>query len=327
MIVDSAVYQRGARLPGEVALEQALADGRSDEDRFAWIGLVEPDERELDAITVELGLPALAVEDAVHAHQRAKLEVYGDILFVVLKPARYSDGDERVELGEIMLFVGAGFVVTVRHGRNDVLAEVRATIESAPEELGCGPAGVLHAVLDRVVDDYEVVLSGLDQDIDEIELQVFAEAGIDHAERIYRLKRQVLEFRQAVAPLATPLEQLVAGRLGRLPQLSELPLEYFRDVQDHVLRVVDRVEALGALLDGALSANLAQVGVRQNEDMRKISAWVAIAGVSTLIAGVYGMNFEHMPELGWVFGYPFALLLMVGSSLYLYLLFRRRDWL
>jgi magnesium transporter len=229
-----------------------------------------------------------------------------------------------VELSEVMVFIGDGFVVTVRHGESTVLSEVRATIELAPEELRCGPIGVLHAVLDRVVDDYEEVLEGLDTDIDQIELQVFSEAGINHAERIYRLKREVLEFRQAVAPLTGPLEQLLAGRV---PHTKGVPLEYFRDVHDHVLRVTDRVEALGALLDSALSANLAQVGVRQNEDMRKISAWVAIAGVSTLIAGIYGMNFQHMPELGWLLGYPFALTLMVASSSYLYLLFRRRGWL
>ncbi len=324
MIVDCAVYEKGLRRQGEVPLERALEEGRADSDRFAWIGLAEPDARELEVISEELQLPALAVEDAVHAHQRAKLEVYGETLFVVLKAARYVDREEVVELAELMLFVGDGFVVTVRHGQSAVFAEVRKSIGDAPEELGCGPAGVLHAVLDHVVDDYEVVLQGLDTDIDEIELQVFSDARIDHAKRIYKLKREVLEFRQAVTPLSVPLEQLVAGKV---PNIGDVPLEYFRDVLDHVLRVADRIDALGALLDSALSANLAQVGVRQNEDMRKISAWVAIAGVSTLIAGVYGMNFQHMPELGWLLGYPFALALMVGSSLYLYLLFRRRGWL
>jgi magnesium transporter len=324
VIVDCAVYEKGERRPGEVPLERALEEGRSESSSFAWIGLAEPDARELDAISRELELPALAVEDAVHAHQRAKLEVYGKTIFVVLKAARYVDREEVVDLAELMLFIGDGFVVTVRHGESSVFADIRRTIGNVPEELGCGPAGVLHAVLDRVVDDYEVVLQGLDADIDEIELQVFSGERIDHAQRIYKLKREVLEFRQAVAPLSVPLEQLVTGRV---PNIGDVPLEYFRDVLDHVLRVSDRIDALGALLDSALSANLAQVGVRQNEDMRKISAWVAIAGVNTLIAGVYGMNFQHMPELGWLLGYPFALALMAGSSLYLYLLFRRRDWL
>ncbi|MEX2658239.1 MAG: magnesium and cobalt transport protein CorA [Acidimicrobiales bacterium] len=324
MIVDCAVYEEGVRRAGEVPLDRALEEGRSKEGGFVWIGLVSPDAPELEAIATEFELPLLAVEDAVHAHQRAKLEVYDETLFVALKAARYVDTEEAVEISELMLFIGAGFVVTVRHGESSVFSEVRATIEDAPQELRCGPAGILHAVLDRVVDDHEAVLGGLDQDVDEIELQVFSEARINHAERIYKLKREMLEFRQAVVPLAQPLEHLTAGRV---PHIGPVPVEYFRDVQDHVLRVSEQIDSLSALLDSALSANLAQVGVRQNEDMRKISAWVAIAGVSTLIAGVYGMNFQHMPELGWLLGYPFALALMLASSLYLYLLFRRRDWL
>ena len=324
MIVDCAVYEDGLRREGTVSLSSALEEGRRHPDGFVWIGVAEPDGAELEAVAQEFHLHPLAVEDAVKAQQRPKLEVYGDSVFVVLKAARYVDSEEVVELAQLMLFIGDGFVVTVRHGESDVLAGVRSTIEDIPDELGCGPLGVLHAVLDRVVDDYATVLRGLDVDIEEIEKQVFSDDTANHARRVYKLKREVLDFRQAVLPLAEPLERLIEGRI---PQAGKVPAEYFRDVHDHVLRVADRIEAVDALLDSALSANLAQVSVRQNEDMRKISAWVAIAGVSTLIAGVYGMNFEHMPELGWLFGYPFALGIMVVSSVWLYLNFRRRGWL
>ena len=324
MIVDCAVYEDGLRREGTVSLSSALEEGRRHPDGFVWIGVAEPDGAELEAVAQEFHLHPLAVEDAVKAQQRPKLEVYGDSVFVVLKAARYVDTEEVVELAQLMLFIGDGFVVTVRHGESDVLAGVRSTIEHIPDELGCGPLGVLHAVLDRVVDDYATVLRGLDVDIEEIEKQVFSDDTANHARRVYKLKREVLDFRQAVLPLAEPLERLIEGRI---PQAGKVPAEYFRDVHDHVLRVADRIEAVDALLDSALSANLAQVSVRQNEDMRKISAWVAIAGVSTLIAGVYGMNFEHMPELGWLFGYPFALGIMAVSSVFLYLNFRRRGWL
>ncbi len=324
MIVDCAVYEDGMRRTGSIELSSALEEGRRRTDGFVWIGLAEPDDDELATVAEGFHLHPLAVEDATKAQQRPKLEVYGDNLFLVVKAARYVDREEVVELSQLMLFIGKGFVVTVRHGESDVFAEVRSTIEKVPDELGCGPLGVLHAVLDRVVDDYATVLRGLDVDIEEIEKQVFSEITANHGQRIYKLKREVLEFRQAVEPLGEPLQQLMGGRI---PQAGSVPVEYFRDVHDHVLRVADRIRVVDALLDSALDVNLTQVSVRQNEDMRKISAWVAIAGVSTLIAGVYGMNFEHLPELGWILGYPFALALMASSSLYLYFQFRRRGWL
>ena len=324
VIIDCAVYEDGLRRAGDVPLETALEEGRSRPDSFVWIGLAEPDREELAEVAEEFHLHPLAVEDALKARQRPKLEVYGDSIFVVLKAARYVDSEEVVALSQLMIFIGEGFVVTIRHGESDVVAGVRSTIESIPDELGCGPIGVLHALLDRVVDDYAAVLRGLDVDIEEIEKQVFAEGTTNHAKRVYKLKREVLEFRQAVHPLRDPLDRLIAGRV---PYAGKVPAEYFRDVLDHVMRVGDRIDTVDSLLDSALSANLAQVSVRQNEDMRKISAWVAIAGVSTLIAGIYGMNFEHMPELGWVLGYPFALVLMVVSSVCLYVNFRHRGWL
>jgi magnesium transporter len=316
MIVDCAVYEDGKRVDADVF--------GADPHSFVWIGLHAPTEDEFADVAEEYGLHPLAVEDAIHAHQRPKVEHYGDSLFVVLKTAVYKDPQEIVELGEIMLFVGERFVVSVRHGAHTALADVRRALEAEPDRLSQGPTAVLHAVLDRVVDDYETVLEGLDTDIDQIEHEVFSDERVDRSERIFRLKREVLDFRRAVQPLVEPLRAMQDGRV-RLHGADLGP--EFRDVLDHVLRVVDRVEAYDAILSDALNANLAQVGVRQNEDMRKISAWVAIAALPTMLAGIYGMNFDHMPELRWQWGYPLVLAVMATSCASLYLLFKRRGWL
>lgn len=324
MIVDCAVYDRGVRVSGGLAVDDALRTARSTPNGFVWIGLREPGQDELCDVGDVFNLHALAIEDAVHAHQRAKLEVYGDTVFVVVKAARYVDPEEIIDLSQIMIFLGEDFIITVRHGDTPVLGDVRKNLADLPDELSCGPVGVLHAILDRVVDNYGLVIRDLDGDIDQVEQEVFSTARVSVAERIYRLKREVLEFRQAVHPLADPLEQLSKGTV---PHSKDAPAEYFRDVHDHVMRIADRLDSLDALLTSALSANLAQVGVRQNEDMRKISAWVAILAVPTMIAGIYGMNFDHMPELGWVLGYPAALAVMVAVCSGLFVLFRRRGWL
>jgi magnesium transporter len=271
------------------------------------------------------------VEDAIHAHQRPKLEVYDDTLFVVLKTARYVDTDDTVEFGEIMLFIGPQFVVAVRHKPASALGDVRKKIESRPDLLRFGPGAVLYAILDRVVDDYQPVIHGLDEDIKEVETEVFSHAGSNPAERIYLLKREVIEFHQATAPLQEPLDQLVNSMV---PGLHGEMGEYFRDIHDHLLRVVDNVSSFRELLTSVLQANLTQVALRQNEtgmqqnaDMRKISAWVAIVAVPTMIAGIYGMNFEHMPELTWTFGYPLVIGVMAVACLVLYRAFRRNGWL
>ena len=324
VIVDCAVYEAGERQGGHVDLDTAIGVANGSTEAFVWIGLSSPDPAEFDLVARRFDLHPLAVEDAVHARQRPKLEVYGDTVLFVLKPARYVDSDEVVELSQILIFLGEGFVITVRHGDSTILGDVRRDIADAPDELRCGPVGVVHAIVDRVVDDYAAVLVSLDTDIEEVEQQVFSDLRTNVAERIYKLKREVVEFRQAVLPLADPVERLASGRV---PHARGVPHEYFRDVHDHVLRAADRIEAVDALLTSVLTANQAQVGVRQNEDMRKISAWVAIIALPTLIAGIYGMNFDHMPELGWQFGYPFALAVMACSSGYLYVLFRRRGWL
>ena len=324
MIADCAVYDSGVRREGECALADALEAAHSSADTFVWIALGEPTEREFASVIDEFQLHPLAVEDAVHAHQRPKLETYGPTLFIVLKPARYVDPDEIVSLSEVMLFLGDGFLVTVQHGESSVLADVRQTLEARPDRLKSGPLGVLHAIVDRVVDDYALVVRGLNTDIEEIERQVFSDERKNHAERIYRLKAEVLEFRQAVGALDDPLDDLANGKVAKAETTL---LDYFRDVHDHLVRVRERVEAIDNLLSSALSANLAQVGVRQNEDMRKISAWVAIVAVPTMIAGVYGMNFEHMPELGWRFGYPLTLAVIGVLCFTLYRYFRRVGWL
>ncbi len=322
--MDCALYELGSRRPGQLAVADALDAARSSPGAFVWIGLHHPSEDEIASVSKELELHPLAAEDAVHAHQRPKLETYGETLFFVLKPAEYVDPEEVVRIGELMLFLGPDFVVTVRHGDSPIFADVRRQMEADPARLRCGPLSVLYAVVDRVVDDYAVVLRGVEDDIEDIERQVFSVDRRNHAERIYKLKREVLEFRHAVAPLVDPLQALAAGKVTKAENTL---LDYFRDVHDHAVRVTERVDGLDTLLDGALSANLAQVGVRQNEDMRKITAWVAIIATPTMIAGIYGMNFEHMPELGWQLGYPFALGLMAAACLFLYSLFRRRGWL
>ena len=324
MIVDCSVYDCGVRRDGDLPLEKALETTRASPDAFVWIGLHEPTEQEFSAVAAEFELHPLAVEDAVHAHQRPKLETYGSTIFIVLKAARYVDPEEIVSLTEIMLFLGDGFLVTVRHGESAILGDVRRMLEADPERLRLGPLGVLHAIVDRVVDDYAVVVRGLNTDIEDIERQVFSEERRSRAQRIYRLKAEAVEFRQAIVGLDDPLDDLANGKVTKAETAL---LEYFRDVHDHLLRVAQRVEVIDNLLSSVLTADLAQVGVRQNEDMRKISAWVAIVAVPTMIAGIYGMNFDHMPELGWALGYPYAVGLMALCAVGLYVMFRRRGWL
>ncbi|MGE3618851.1 MAG: magnesium and cobalt transport protein CorA [Acidimicrobiia bacterium] len=326
VIVDLAVYTQGKRRTVPVPLEQALEAAR-EPDSFVWLGLFEPTPEEFTAVRAEFGLHDLAVEDAVLAHQRPKLEVYDGDLFVVLRTARYVDDLETVEFAEIQLFVGADYVVTVRHGHGSALAEVRHALEDDPDRLALGPMAILHAVLDRVVDDYEPVIEGLDNDIHEIEAEVFdAERShrTDPVRRIYKLKREVLDFQRFAKPLVEPLGRLAAGAIpGCGPELRS----YFRDVLDHLLRVVAEIDDFRDTLTDALTANLAQASVRQNDDMRRISALVAVAAVPTVVGAVYGMNFDHMPELRWSFGYPLSLAVILVVCVVLYRRFRRDGWL
>jgi magnesium transporter len=323
MIVDCAVYEEGVRRPGELALTDAYEAGRN-ANSFVWIGLYEPTEQEFESVRQEFNLHRLAVEDAICAHQRPKLEIYGDSLFVVLKPAKYDEESEQIELGELMMFIGDGFVVTVRHGEVRELSEVRHALETKPELLRCGTGAVLHAVIDQVVDDFGPVLMALESDIEEVEAQVFSSSRENPAERIYKLKREVLELHGAMESLVDSVDRL---SMGHIPMIHEELPHYFRDVHDHLVKGVEHVNTFRDLLTSVLEANLTQVSVRQNEDMRKISAWVAIAAVPTMIAGIYGMNFEYMPELEWTFGYPLIIFVIVGICAVMYRAFKRNRWL
>ncbi len=323
MIVDCAVYQDGKRAAGDLELDDACEAAQED-GAFVWLGMHEPSAEEFDAVRREFGLHELAVEDAIKAHQRPKLELYDDTLLVVLRSVRYVDSDEVIETGEILLFVNRSFVISVRHGPGPDLPEARARLEASPKLLACGAGAVLYAVVDRVVDDYEPVAHDVEIDIEDVEEQVFKPGRANPAERIYKLEREVLEFHRAVAPLAAPLDRLARGQFELI---DEELRTYLRDVQDHVLRVSARVDGFRELLSSALNANLSQVTVRQNEDMRKISAWIAILAVPTGVAAIYGMNFDHMPELHWRFGYPAVLLVIVLICLALYRQFKRAGWL
>ncbi|MCW2804389.1 MAG: magnesium and cobalt transport protein CorA [Propionibacteriaceae bacterium] len=331
VIGDSGVYEDGHRLPGRLPLDRAGEAARSTSG-FVWIGLQQPSTENIAAVADEFDLPPLAVEDAVKAHQRPKLEVYDDVVFMVLKPVRYVDHEEVVEVSEIALFLGPKFVITVRHGRGDVLRRVRAELDRGNSELlASGPTAVLYRTADLVVDGYEEAIVSITEDVDEIESQVFGDDELDHAERIYKLKREIAEFRRAVLPLATPLHRLAEGLV---PVVDKVTAPYFRDVHDHALRAADAIEGHDRLLSDVLQADLARVEVRQsrialrqNEDMRKISAWAAIALVPTAVAGIYGMNFEYMPELTWRFGYFMVLGLIAAVCLVLHRLFRRSGWL
>jgi magnesium transporter len=321
MIVDCAAYEGGRRRQGELSMERA-GEAAGEEGTFVWLGVVEPSEAEFKAIAAEFDLHELAVEDAVRAHQRPKIEEYGETIHVVLKTARYVDPKEVIEVGEISVFVAPDFIVTVRHGAAD-LAPVRRRLEQRPDLLEKGAGAVLYAIADHVVDRYLEAAHGFDEDVREVELQVFGE-GQNPTQRIYKLEREVLEFQAATAPLGEALEELCRGDSAVVPETLH---EYFRDVEDHLRRVSTRIENFRQLLDSALEANLTQVSMRQNEDMRKISAWVAIAAVPTMVAGVYGMNFEHMPELEWSFGYPTVLGVTLVLCLFLYWRFKRAGWL
>lgn len=336
-IVDNAVYVDGYRTADPASLDETYFVLRQRQG-MAWIGLYRPDAEELRSVADEFDLNHLAVEDALAGHQRAKLEHYGETLFLVLRPARYLDDEEKVEFGEIHVFTGSDFVVTVRRAESPDLARVRRRMESQPEFLAQGPEAVLYAIMDQVVDEYEPVAAGLENDIDEIEDDLFAaDPGVSR--RIYELSRQVIMFQRATAPLTAILQALMVGSPDHQPG-PELK-DHFRDVLDHVLRLSERITAFRALLQNALAVNAALVAQRQNDEMRlltesslaqneqvkRISSWAAILFAPTLIGTIYGMNFRTMPELDWVFGYPMALGLMIGMGLVLYWTFKLNKWI
>src|SRR5450756_2280890 len=323
VIVDQAVYRDGHRIPcGDLSEELELL--RRDEHGFIWIGLKDPTDAEFALVNQELKLHPLAVEDAVKGNQRPKLDVYDDTVFVSLKTLRYIEATSDVETGEVMIFVGDRFVVTVRQGQANPLAGVRTRLEHAPEHLALGPIAVMYSVMDSIVDNYTLIDVALGEDLDLIEQQVFSGTRDVDASEIYRLKREVLEVRRAATPLEIPLRRL---RSEDLPIIDEEARPFFGDISDHVLRVIDHVESYDRLLTDVLNANLAQIAVQQNDDMRKISAWVAMAAVPTMVAGIYGMNFDYMPELSYRPAYFIVLGFLAVVEVGLYRAFRRSGWL
>ncbi|KAA0931661.1 MULTISPECIES: magnesium and cobalt transport protein CorA [Streptomyces] len=330
-VVNCVAYEEGARVPAGRDLVETVERVRGAEGGFVWLGLHEPTEVEFAGIAELFDLHPLAVEDAVDAHQRPKLERYGDTLFAVFKTVCYVEhteltaSSEVVDTGEIMAFVGRDFVVTVRHGRHGSLGPLREELEANPEQLVKGPAAVLHAIADHVVDDYLNVTASVQEDIDKVETAVFAADGarVDPG-HIYQLKRELLELKRAVVPLGRPIMDLATRPIRVIdPEIQA----YFRDVSDHQLRAAEQIAAFDELLNSILQAHLAQVSVAQNEDMRKITAWAALIAVPTMVCGVYGMNFDHMPELHWKFGYPLAVGVIAVACLTLHRGFKRNGWL
>jgi magnesium transporter len=337
-IVDSAIYVDGERVASPTSLAETFSALRQHPDGMAWIGLYRPEEHEVEALAAEFKLHPLVVEDAILAHQRPKLERYDDTLFVVLRPARYVDETEEVEFGEVHVFVGANFVLTVRHSEAPDLGAVRSRLEREPELLRRGPEAVLYAIVDRVVDGYYPVVAGLDHDIDEIEVEVFS-GDPQVSRRIYELSREVADLQRATRPLSSVLAALSAGFTKY--RVDEELQRYLRDVDDHLTQIVERIDEFRQALRDMLTVNATLVAQQQNEEMKrlseasnlqneevkKISAWAAILFAPTLIGTIYGMNFDHMPEIGWAAGYPFALFLMALVCVVLYTVFKRRDWL
>ncbi|MFF7091402.1 magnesium and cobalt transport protein CorA [Streptomyces rubradiris] len=330
-VVNCVTYQDGVRVPGGADLVDAVRLVRKSGEGFVWLGLHEPTEREFVGVAELFDLHPLAVEDAVEAHQRPKLEHYGDTLFAVFKTVCYVEHErltatsEVVDTGEIMVFVGEDFVITVRHGRHGSLGPLREELETDPRQLAKGPAAVLHAIADHVVDDYLNVTDAVQGDIDQVETEVFSENGarLDPG-RIYQMKRELLELKRAVVPLGRPVEDLATRPIRVVdPEIQA----YFRDVLDHLIRAKEQIAAFDELLNSILQAHLAQVTVAQNEDMRRITAWAAVIAVPTMVCGMYGMNFDHMPELHWKFGYPLVITVTAAACLAVYRGFRRNGWL
>jgi magnesium transporter len=325
VIVDNALYRNGVRVPVDCEISDLSAvRDRCGPDDFVWVGLHEPDESELDEVAKIFDLHPLAVEDAVKAHQRPKLERYEDSIFLILKTLWYVDEEDAVETGEINIFVGSDFVVTVRHGQGGSLHRARTALEDRETVLAHGPSAVVYAVCDEVVDAYEAVAESLQEDVDEVETSVFSEERTKDAARIYVLKRELAEMRRAVMPLREPINRFVSGAVrGVDPEAAP----YFRDVGDHLSRVSETVDSLDSLLSTAFEAHMAQISIQQNDDMRRISATIGLIAAPALIGTIYGMNFKNMPELGWGFGYPMALLLMALASLTVWILSKRAGWL
>ena len=323
MIVDSALYQNGIRVKDSGDISDFVDEARRD-GGFVWVGLASPTQEEFDHVVGELNFHPLAVEDAITAKQRPKIEEYGGLTFFVLKTVFYNESRSEITTGELMCFVDSHFIVIVRHGEGTPLASVRHEIEARPDFLTQGPFAVLHAVADRVIDGYITIAAELENDVIQLENKVFGGTRQTFSQEIYFLKREIIEYRHAIEPLVIPLQKLVSETYQPTPNLLK---PFFRDTIDHLQRACEHASGMDSLLSSALQADLAHIQVRQNEDVRRISAWVALAAGPTMIAGIYGMNFDFMPELRWKFSYPLLLLGITSLSAFLFYKFRKSEWL
>jgi magnesium transporter len=322
-IVNCAAYAGGRRV-ADVRIED-ISEVLKEPDRFLWIGLHEPAEDLLRKVQQEFGLHDLAVEDALRAHQRPKLEIYGDSLFIVLRTAQLNREARRIDFGETHFFVGPRYIVSVRHGASLSYAEVRARCEATPHLLDKGPGFVLHALMDFIVDQYFPIVDTLEDDLQALEKEIFVEAfSRETTTRIYHLQRDLVEVKRAVSPLVDICNRLIRFDIQLIPEDTR---PYFRDVYDHVIRINEMVDTLRELLTTALEANLSLVAVAHNEVMKKLTGWAAIIAVPTMVAGIYGMNFKFMPELDWRFGYPLVMAVTFGICGLLYVRFKRAGWL
>ena len=323
MIVDYALYKDGYRYTEPPNLQELIRRAKTD-GGFVWLGLSEPTQEEFDKVVGDFRFHPLAIEDAINAKQRPKFEEYPGLQFCVLRTAFYDEVKSEVSTGEIFCFIGPHFIVVVRHGDGSALTNTRHILEDNPEQMSKGPYAVLHAIIDHVIDCYIDIAGELEQDVMQVENKVFSGKRQTQSQDIYFLKREVIEFRHAIDPLLSPLQKLASEGA---PHINPTLTPFFRDTLDHLSRASDAAAGLDALLTSALQADLAHIQVQQNSDMRKITSYVALASVPTMVAGIYGMNFEFMPELGWKFGYPLVVGSLVILTGILYRKFKKANWL
>lgn len=323
VLMNAVLYRDGRRIRGDENIAELYAETQAD-GGFVWVGIKDPEPDEFQHIAKTFGLHPLAVEDAIHAQQRPKIEDYGTLEFLVLKTLYYDDATSQVETGDLMFYIGSDFVITVRHGDGAELSGVRTEIEHDPAHLRLGPYAVVHSVLDRIIDIYQHISLELERDVSDIEAKVFSNIRNSYSQDLYFLKREVIEFRRAADPLRPITNQLARDRQLSIPEDIRL---FFRDIDDHLNRAADLVSSLDSLIASAIAVDMTQVQLQQNEDMRKISAWVALAAAPTAIAGIYGMNFDNMPELHSENGYFVVIGGMALICSLLYLKFKRANWL
>ena len=323
MIVDVALYQNGHRVDGPSDISDLVSMAERD-GGFVWLGLAEPTQTEFDMVVGELNFHPLAVEDAVNAKQRPKIEDYEGLTFFVLKTVFFDKAEQEISTGELICFIAKHFIVIVRHGEGHPLATVRHELEEKPELLKLGPFAVLHAVADRVIDGYTAIATSLEQEVVSVENKVFSGKRQTFSQEIYFLKREIIEFKHSIEPLIVPISKLISDSIVSVPEGIK---PFFRDTSDHLIQACEHASGLDSLITSVLQADLAHIQVQQNIDVRRISAWVALASGPTMLAGIYGMNFKHMPELEWPLGYVFCLGLMLTATTGLVWYFKRLRWL